>query len=559
MLPQQATFRAGLAVLLAVTPIAAHADAATVDGPLAARIDTFMTRCVDLGLQGTLLVEKDGRVILHRGYGLVDRERRRPARTDTPYHLASLGKQFTAVAVLQLEARGLLRTSDPIARHLPGVPLDKQAITIDHLLHHTSGMPYLPAGGLEDEISLSDHVREVLAESLIAAPGERYSYSNTGYSVLAAIVERASKERYADYLRAHVFRPAGMLETSTDDDARFWTAARRTPSYTGDSPDVELFPWVGRHRMTGAGSAVSTTGDLWKWEQALRSHRVLDAPRTAKLFEPAVRINDALQHACGWNVARSARNTKVIMHAGDFGGFNVDYRRLVEENATIVFLGNSRSAGRGFREAVSIAVTRLLFGPPPVMPPARMALDPADRKAWDTAWAVGAADSIFASLSGGDVVLRARTQGAMSAIAGSDSAARALEARLSVRAREIAPRLLAGDLGAISPVIHPSVSSGSHPEYPAVWRAVADTLGGDAQVEVLGTAATGAAGGRTFVRLSGPRGARVLSLDWAQDHLLNTGPVPAGALELKFVPVAPDRVERFDLWAGRTTSIRRPG
>lgn len=547
---------APLVVLLAASPT--HADATVVHGPLAARIDTFMTRCAVLGLQGTLLVEKDGQIVLHKGYGLADRERRRPARTDTPYHLASLGKQFTATAVLQLEAAGRLRTSDPIARHLDGVPDDKQAITIDQLLHHTSGLPYLSSGGLDDVIRFPDAVREALAESLVFVPGDHYAYSNVGYLLLAAIVERASGERYADYLRAHLFAPAGLTATGTDDDSLFWATRRTTPSYTNVEPDPPLFPWIGRHRMTGAGSVVSTTGDLWKWELALRTNRVLDAERTAKLFAPAVKVNDAIQHACGWNVARSARGTTVIMHAGDFGGFNVDYRRLVDERATIVFLSNARSAGRGYREPVSIAVTRLMFGPPPAMPPARVALKARERGAWRTTWAVGPGDSIRARPQGELVVLRARTQGAMSAIAGSDSAGRALESRLGARAREVAANLLARDAAAIAPLMHPSVSSGAHAEFVAIWRDVADSLGATPRAEVLGTVATGPGGGRTLVRLVGERGERVMALAWAQDHLLTTEPVAEGALELPFVPVSPRRVERFDLWAGRVTAIERP-
>jgi len=138
---------ATLAVLPA--PAQPHDPGAVVHGALAERIDRYLTAAAELGLAGTALVEKDGEVILHKGYGLVDREGGRRADTRTPYLIGSLSKQFTAAAIYQLESRRFLSLADPLSRWLPDAPADKRDITLDQLVHHTSGLPYLPRGRID--------------------------------------------------------------------------------------------------------------------------------------------------------------------------------------------------------------------------------------------------------------------------------------------------------------------------------------------------------------------------------------------------------------------------
>lgn len=547
------------ALLTASSPtLAAQETAASDRATIAARIDTFMTRCAENGLQGTLLVEADGQVLLEKGYGIADHESGRATTPATPYHLGSLGKQFTAAAILLLESEGRLRTSDSIRTYFPDAPLDKQAITLDQLLHHTSGLPYLPVGDLEALAPFDTVTAEILAYPLEFAPGERHAYANPGYTLLAAVIERVSGTDYDTFLRTRLFEPAGMSETGSDQDSMRWVGDKWTPSYAGSAPDPPLYGYPGWTRLKGAGSVVSTTGDLWKWEQALRNNRVLSPAATTKLFAPAVEVNSTLSHACGWNVARSARGTTVIMHAGDFGGFNVDMRRLVDEHATIIFLSNTRSDGRGYRDAVSVAVTRFLFGPPPAMPPARMPLNDEQKAKWNTRWEVASGDSIEASADGDVVWLRARSQAAMSILAGSDSAGVALETQLSSQASDVSARLLAGDLPGLATAFHPSLPAETHPSFVEFWQGVRDSLGAPIRVEVMGTAANPPAGGKSLIRLAGAIGAEVLSLDWIGGKVVNSEPVPDAAFGLAYFPVSPNRVARFDLWAGRTTTIDLP-
>lgn len=545
-------------LLLATSP----ADpAAIVRGPIAARIDTFMTRAAEDGLSGTLLVEKDGVVILHKGYGWADRERHVPATTRTPYHLGSLAKQFTASAIYQLESRGKLSTADSLARWFPEAPPDKRGITIEQLLHHSAGFAYLPRGSFTDSISVDSMVHEHLSLPLAFRPGERYQYSSPGYNLLGAIVEKASGRSFEDYLRSEIFTPAGMTATSFEDDSARWVPALRTRSYSGGtSPDPQLYPVHFYPKSMGAGSVISTAGDLWKWEQALRGTRVLDAASLAKQFAPSGPVSSPTSHyGGGWQIYRSARNTTVALHGGDFGGFNTIMSRFLDEHATIVFLSNARNAGRGYRDPVQRTVLRLLFGPPPDMPPARLAVNAARARRWGGGWTTPAGDSIEVRARDGAIWLAARTQDAMSVLAGSDSAQRAEERKLDLRAAEVAQQLLADDSTALATAFHPSLPDDAHPEFPRFWRAEADSVGGVTSTEVLGTAFAPPGSARTWVRITGPRGRRVLTLDWGNALLTNTDQAPAGGLVLAFAPESADRLARFDLFAGRAVRLSAHG
>jgi CubicO group peptidase (beta-lactamase class C family) len=310
------------------------------------------------------------------------------------------------------------------------VPPDKRGITLDQLVHHTAGFVYL-TGGLFDSISSDSMVRAVLAAPLDFAPGARYQYSNPGYNLLGVIVARASGTSFNDYLRRALLVPAGMTHTAFSDEPERWTADRRTPSYSTAEADPPLYPTGRLPYTTGAGTVVSTAGDLWKWEQALRSGKVLGAKATAKLFAPGPESGPNQRYAGGWQVAKSQRGTTVIMHAGDLGGFNADMRRLVDEHATIVFLSNGRQGGPRLPRG------RLAGGhAAPVRPP--LELPPPHR--------------------GTGVWLAARTQEDMSRLAGSDSTGRARRVahlRLGPRRRRHAARRGLDRARAAHPSEHP--------------------------------------------------------------------------------------------------------
>jgi CubicO group peptidase (beta-lactamase class C family) len=173
----------------------------------AKEIDAFLARCERFGFSGSVLVVRKGKVLLRHGYGLADRETGARITEDTLFEIASSTKPFTACAVLKLAEAGKLSLDDPIGKHLPGVPDDKQAITIRHLLAHTSGMPRAAGGGGDDPAAAA---KAYLSAPAARKPGEAFEYWNGGYALLAALVERASGRSFMDYCRENLFRPAGL-------------------------------------------------------------------------------------------------------------------------------------------------------------------------------------------------------------------------------------------------------------------------------------------------------------------------------------------------------------
>ena len=202
---------------------------------LDAKIDAKVKPFVDKGFSGAVLVAKGKKVILKRGYGLADRTKSEPITENTVFNIGSLAKQFTAAAILKLEMSGKLKVQDSISKHLDGVPEDKQAITIHQLLTQTSGLPREYSKNDYDPANRDEMINRVLQLKLKSLPGTAYSYSNAGYMLLAAIIERVSKQPYEQFLRDALFKPAKMSKTSfvTEQRKRKDIACGYSGSYKG--------------------------------------------------------------------------------------------------------------------------------------------------------------------------------------------------------------------------------------------------------------------------------------------------------------------------------------
>jgi len=360
-----------LAASLAVTGQSRAAD--VVQGETGTRIDTYLTRLVPFGWSGAVLVARDGEIVLNKGYGLANRAQHLPWTSETVGNIGSITKQFTAAAILKLEAMGQLKVTDRMSAYLPGVPADKADITLHQLLTHTAGLQG-DLGGTDDQpIGRDELVKVVLASRLAHPPGETFEYSNEGYSLLAAIVERVSGESYEQFLHDRLFAPAGM--TRTGYLLPNYTDAEIAHGYRADGTDwgtVYKRGWRADGPgwyLRGNGGLQSTTGDLYKWHLVLGTDTVLSAAERTKLFTPYVQTPGGDRYAYGWGVDETPRHTTVISHNGGNGIYFADFRRYVDEKTVIIALGNTPAIPATF-----IAVNRLeplVFNPSMVpMPPA---------------------------------------------------------------------------------------------------------------------------------------------------------------------------------------------
>jgi CubicO group peptidase (beta-lactamase class C family) len=301
----------------------------------------------------SLLVVKDGRAVVRRSYGLADLEAQRAATPQTNYRLASVTKQFTAAAIMQLVEEGQLRYDDPLRRWLPSLPAESwsDSITIRHLLTHTSGL-------VDYEDVMPEHVDKQLLDAdvlrLLEAqkemyfePGSQYRYSNSGYALLALVVERASGQSFASFLRERIFAPLGMSETVAFEDGRS-TVAHRAYGYTREGDGWKRTDQSSTSAVLGDGGIYSSIDDLAKWDAALYDTRYEPA------FTPATPTDDPnLQYGFGWRIGKY-EGARMLTHSGETIGFRNVIVRVPERKLTVVVLTN-RNAPPPFELATRIA------------------------------------------------------------------------------------------------------------------------------------------------------------------------------------------------------------
>jgi CubicO group peptidase (beta-lactamase class C family) len=344
----------GLVFVLAASAPAGEAKDDVVVPPLGPRLDEAVLRAGGSAFWGAVLVAQGGKIVLAKGYGFADYDKR-PNSAYSLFEIASASKQVTATAILRLEQEKRLKTSDPIDRWLKGVPADKHAVTIDHLLHHTSGLdpglgvPYAWTGSREA------YVKQVLEKPLAAEPGKTFSYSNVGYALLAAIVEEVTGKPFEDYVRKQLFATAGLADTGFIHDDRLVKSDRvTTRRCDGCLPNWTAANWFWGWGYRGMGGVVTTAIDLLGWDRALRGDKILQAPAKAKLYAPGLG-----GYGCGWFVEATDRGTTKVHHSGGVRGYAVEIARWLEEDAFVCVLSN----GKTDPMAVASAIEALLFEP----------------------------------------------------------------------------------------------------------------------------------------------------------------------------------------------------
>lgn len=324
-----------------------------VNGDLGERLDDLMIGFSKEGYSGAALVARNGEIILHKGYGLADRERKLANTPQTLFNVASVGKTFTAAAVLKLEMQGKLRTDDLISKYLGEFPKEKSAATIHHLLTHTAGLTV--QGSTLDYSSRKAFVQSVKDTPVESKPGEKYRYTSAGYTLLAAIVEEVSAMPFEKYLQKYIFEPAGLSSTGYPWEPKFKNAPVAV-GYRGNKLE-ELKPepretdvWGNR----GPGNLITTVGDLYKWTQALRNNKVFSRKAKKKMF--TVYANN--DEGYGWHVKKTPRNTTMVSRGGGRPDFESQVQWDLDENTMFIFTVNN---DLNFRRRIAPALEQAIW------------------------------------------------------------------------------------------------------------------------------------------------------------------------------------------------------
>jgi CubicO group peptidase (beta-lactamase class C family) len=295
-----------------------------------------------------LSVMRDGAVIKAQGYGLSNVELDVPVKPETIFQTGSVGKQFTATAVMMLVEERKVNLDDPISKYLPGTPATWNAIRVRHLLTHTSGIPDYEADSKKGEAALinlhtdyteDDLLRKFETLALDFQPGDSWKYSNTGYVLLGILIHKVTGTFYGDMLQDRIFKPLGMNATRIINEADI--IPNRAAGYRLVKGELKNQEWVSPSLNTTADGALYTNVlDMAKWDAALYTEKLLKRASFGQMWTP-VRLNDGRRatYGFGWGV-RNVNGHLLYEHGGAWQGFTTNIARYVDDKLTIVILTN---------------------------------------------------------------------------------------------------------------------------------------------------------------------------------------------------------------------------
>jgi uncharacterized protein (TIGR02246 family) len=333
-----------------LTPIAKQAQPKLTDAEIARETETYLNQAVvEDTFSGGVLIARDGKPIVEKAYGSANKSSNIPNNVDTKFNLGSINKSFTSVAIAQLAQQGRLSFNDPISKYLPDYPNRSVAakVTIHQLLTHTSGMGmYFSEEFMKRRASLktlADILPLFVNDALAFEPGEKLQYSNAGYVVLGLIIEKLTKQNYFDYVRDHIFKPAGMMNTDS------YELEQKVPNlaigYTSMGPTGRPEPGPRQENtphLTGRGSSAgggySTLGDMLKFGQALVGHKLLNQQYTDIVLSNQMRPG---QPPAGYGFfSIEVNGTRAIGNNGGGPGTNSTFTVYPELGYTVVVLSN---------------------------------------------------------------------------------------------------------------------------------------------------------------------------------------------------------------------------
>ena len=315
---------------------------------------------------GAALVAENGKVIYKGGFGLANMEWNIPNTPETKFRLGSITKQFTATLTLQLVEQGKIKLDAKLSDYLPDYRKDVgDKVTIHHLLTHTSGIPsYTGQPGFFENVSrnpykVAEFVKKYASGDLEFEPGSKFAYNNSGYFLLGAIIEKVTGKSYEQVLKENIFDPAGMKNTGYDHHNTL--LAKRAAGYNKTADSYVNAAYLDMSIPYAAGSMYSTVEDLYLWDQALYTDKLLSAQSKALMYKPFLD-----NYAYGWVVTNASFKPKgqpvqVITHGGGINGFTTTIVRFPQEHNLIVLLDNTSTT---YLDRISDAVGKIIYNQP---------------------------------------------------------------------------------------------------------------------------------------------------------------------------------------------------
>ncbi len=314
------------------------------DEQLASQIDRLLTtRMKQKGFSGSVLIARDNRVILSKGYSMTSWSRKQANTPHTRFYLGSTTKQFTAMAILILQQQGKLNVHDSICMYISPCPQTWQPVTIHEILTHTSGISGAITDSSLSQASPKAWVSSLRAFALTSNPGSQFSYCNVCYQLLGYVVERASGKSYSDFLQQAIFDPLQMKNTGFN--PHYASTPDHADGYDAWQDANDLSAWNLSPEWTflfGAGLLYSTVEDMYLWDQVLMHPTFVSQKTLSEAFTPYTASQYAgSKYGYGWFLAQSpVPGHRLIWHDGKIPGFRTYNAFYPQDGVTLVVLSN---------------------------------------------------------------------------------------------------------------------------------------------------------------------------------------------------------------------------
>ncbi|HEV2884377.1 MAG TPA: serine hydrolase domain-containing protein, partial [Pyrinomonadaceae bacterium] len=522
-------------------------------GAVGNKANELLTRYAMYGLSGTVLIVQNDQIVFQRAFGLADIERKRPNTLNTVYDAGSIAKTFTATAILQLESAGKLKTGDAISKYLGEFPSDKATITIHHLLSHTAGLKLDPQDvGINPITAPDDFLKKVKEAPLLSPPGEKYSYSNLGYGLLAIIIEKVSGENWHAYVRKNILKPAGLSQTMLYGD----TSEKLAHGYLGnDDEDLQLEEplrlarpdsYVWRKYAIGAGGIFSTTGDLYKWWRALHSRKVLSDEARRKMFSL-----QATEQGYGWNIQNRPGGVERTYRGGLRGSFQSMLGYYPKQNTLLIYALNKNVANAQWASVLWTNLEKLITGKPHVVPPAILTANPANMDRYAGNYVLPSGDGFTIWREKNSLMIGAIGQSAVNLVAYPEQVPPSFQNEVGDLGKEVIAALIKGDSS--------KLTSGLLTEKDASalrtkWESWMNAIGGLRSYQLLGVSPGSGGNPRAFIKLNGEKSSLVVRLlfNWSEKRLIAWGDNITMPAIAKLRPQSDTSFVNFDFQTSRT-------
>lgn len=334
----------------------------------AQKIDELVSKFAEIGVfNGSVLVGENGNIFFEKGYGYADREQKMQNTPETKFRIASLTKQFTAMLIMQLVEQGKIRLDAKLSDYLTYYRKDNgDKITIHNLLTHTSGVPnYTNSDFMNNHLSKAITPKDLILNygsgELDFEPGSKYNYSNTAYVMLGAIIEEVTGKKYETVLQEQILTPLEMTNSGYEHNEIKMT--EQAIGYDNNPGEVVVSKFIDMSIPFSAGAMYSTVEDLYKWDRALYTDKLISAKSKQKIFTPFLN-----NYGYGWNIvkAKTMDAEKTIhIHSGGINGFSTNIMRVESDNMVIIVLSNYAN---GQASKISNEISKIMYNIPYKMP-----------------------------------------------------------------------------------------------------------------------------------------------------------------------------------------------